>query len=343
MFDESMKGIDIVEIKDFEEYTDINKIKFDNAQQKAAFLKDYIARMKTARQDWRDKIKDDKSDSKQNLRVKSDYFQDVIDCIRDNEGCSYITYMNDDFKQGDMQEYLSVELSNPIRIDSFGSEIKLSMLMMNTKVPSQILNSFEIPTKYIDVVKKDGYFWSCEIDSLRPNEHLGEMFLAGATLESYMNSYAEKVSRQDVCDFTQDDVAYDYLVRKYIMNQDVVRLSKFSTIINSEKLEVSRAPLEASSEFNLDCLYRKDDEVSSIRDDFQYARENYPNSFRKLCDKMRNFVSTANGKSNLELIFESAFGSNTKNSYLDNYKDYLIDICVNLNLMSDLQDVNLFF
>jgi len=223
--------------------------------------------------------------SKKFKRVNASGFRQMIEEIKNNPNCSYITYINKVVKEGIVPEKLAV-------MD------KLSDLnsVKNEAIATRLLNYFEVPTSFnLPVQSKDEYH-SLSVDFISENEEFIELYtLLPPTEGEYfiektyriieiVEYYLKKLYKDEQPEKFKDnlekfkrDLVVSFFVRQFVLGDIDCNMVNSGLLINTETWDFKL--------INFDLEWSLNKWRNSENFNFEYAMRKYKNEVDEVYNK----------------------------------------------------------
>ena len=303
---------------------------------------------------------------KQFVRCSSDVFEDLINELRTNPNCSYVTYMNDVIKGGYIPQFLSI-LKKEKRDDlQYREKDRYGIGHLADICASRVLNYFECPTAYETILDIDGEVFGCSVDFNNPDEDfyilsglngnygcygkndlVESIYRIGDGLYGFkLNQFIKQcklnkvkentINFEDMMTQYEEDYIYSWLIRVLVLNDSDFRYYNLGLIHNTKDNTIRMAP-------NFDFEYcfndiREDVWSSRNINNLQYIASNYPNVYSKFVSKLEQLLSRENGKSKVRKILESVIGNEERaKPFLEDFRKRLREL---YNLINEFVPAN---
>lgn len=286
---------------------------------------------------------------KEFVRCSSKLFAEYIDELRKNPNCSYISYMNDIIKSGYTPEKFSI-IKKECRENPFKEAIA-----------SRIMNYFECPTVYDDMIVKDGEFYSCSIDFgicgedfytfdeiCKDFDRFEDLLLYDSmetvvnklrnALENYIPQFL-KIDKDptEMINKYLENFVYSYMIRGYVLFDGDYGVKNLGIIHNTKKNEFYMSP-NYDYEFIMDPLGYEIKTRECFYKDRKYLEDNYPNVYKKFIDKFSSFTKVNGSEPEFIKLIKSYRAEMLGDAYeMSRYYSYLTDIagCLNKNFFNE--------
>ena len=291
---------------------------------------------------------------KQFVRCSSDVFEDLINELRNNPKCSYVTYMNDLIKSGYIPQFLSI-LKKEKRDDlQYREKDRYGIGHLADICASRILNYFECPTAYETMLDIDGEVFGCSVDFNNPDEDfyilsglnnvwgvygkndlVESLYRIEDSLYAFKNNQFIQISEsgkqnneidyEDMMKQYEEDYIYSWLIRVLVLSDSDFRFYNLGLIHNTKDNTIRMAP-------NFDFEYcfndiREDVWTSTNMNNLKFIASNYPNVYKKFVDKLEQLLTRENGKSRCRKILESVVGNEERaKPFLEDFRKRLREL-----------------
>lgn len=291
-----------------------------------------------------------------NTKRANKIFSNLINNLRYNPNCSYKTYANDILKEQDM-EYLSVlmkaasipvrktymEESEEMENNSFLKELsqdqKFWALFVKDDsfrevLASRIMNFFEVPTSYEELIKVAGDYFVLSVDFARYDEDIYSLATftnpLGKEIDSDVSSYGDVVDAiktvfekiDDEYTFNgvrvelpedrdlESEYIYSYLVRRWLLCDKDYNDENIAVVVDKKTQEI-KGFLNFDFEYALQKI-RFAESVRDCEEELSKIRQDYPDAYDKFISKLDELnKKQESGKSIMEEMTEEiALGDN---------------------------------
>lgn len=287
------------------------------------------------------------SRSTQFARCSTELFTEFVEEIKNNPNCSYESYVNDLIKSGYVPEFVSIAVQKTY----FFSEDLTQIDNFKDVCSSRIMNFFECPTIYVQMLKNKDKEYVCSLDFNKYGEDFysfseigcsygGDSFLEDHEQLSAMLDMFEPIQGFENYEAMKDQLlqqhAYSYFLRRYILRDWDGNLYNMGMVVDKEHGTFQFAP-NFDFEYTFDRVFVPRLWEGKLREYYEWHQnfaieleslnKIYPTVYQKFVTKFKEFIDTKDGKPTYANIIEKEIGDGEiAEDFVCDYGNYLNEL-----------------